>query len=159
MAIYLKLGKVKGNVTADGYKDQINVLSVHFAVSRNISMETGNLANRESAKPQMSEIALTKKADNSVAAIFLEALKGSAGEEATITFVRTGDKLQEYMSYKLYDVLVSSYSISAAGDEEPIENITLSYSRIEVSYKDHDASNKSGNPQRVSYNLKEGKAA
>jgi type VI secretion system secreted protein Hcp len=159
MAIYLSLGKIQGNVTASGYEKQINILSAHFAVSRNISMEVGNTANRESAKPQLSEIALTKKADNSVAALFLEALKGSAGQEATLTFVRTGDKLQDYMSYKLFDVLVSSYSISAAGDEEPIENITLSYSRIEVAYKDHDASNKSGNPQRVSYNLKEGKAA
>jgi type VI secretion system secreted protein Hcp len=160
MAIYLALGKVKGNVTAKGFENQINILSAHFSVSRNISMETGNLSNRESAKPQMSEIALTKKADNSVAAIFKEALTGSSGQEATITFVRTGtDSIQEFMSYKLYDVLVSSYSISAAGDEEPIENITLSYSRIEVAYKDHDASNKSGNPQRVSYNLKEGKAA
>ncbi len=160
MAMYLALGKVKGNVTAKGFEGQINILSAHFAVSRNISMETGNLSNRESAKPQLSEIALTKKADNSVAAIFKEVLTGSAGQEATLTFVRTGtDTVQEFMSYKLYDVLVSSYSISAAGDEEPIENITLSYSRIEVAYKDHDASNKSGNPQRVSYNVKDAKAA
>lgn len=160
MAIYLKLGNVKGNVTAAGYEGQIALLSVNMGVSRNISMEPGNLSNREASKPSLSEITLTKQADNSVAAIFKEALTGSAGQEAVITFVRTGsDKVQDYMTYKLKDCIVSSYSIAAQGDEEPQENISLSFAAIEVSYKDHDASNKSGNPQRVSYDLTAAKAA
>ncbi len=160
MAIYLKFGNVKGNVTASGYEDQISVMSVHFGVSRSVSMEAGNLSNREASKPSLSEISITKVADNSVAAIFKEALTGSAGQDALLTFVRTGtDKVQEFMTYKLTNCIVSSYSISAQGDEEPVENISLSYSAIEVSYKDHDASNKSGNPQRVSYDVKAAKAA
>lgn len=160
MSIYLKFGDVKGNVTADGYKDQIAVMSVHFGVSRNVSMEAGNLSNRESTKPSMSEITITKLADNSVTAIFKEALTGSKGQDAKLSFVRTGtDKVEEYMTYELKNCIVSSYSISAQGEEEPVENISLSFSEILVSYKDHDASNKSGNPQRVSYNLKDAKAA
>jgi len=160
MAIYLKMGNVKGNVTADGYEDQIAVLSVHFGVSRSITMEAGNVSNREASKPNLTEITLTKQADNSVAAMFKEALTGSAGQEALITFVRTGtDKVQEFMTYKLTDCIVSNYSLDANGDNAPTENISLSFSAIEVSYKDHDASNKSGNPQRVSYDLKAAKAA
>lgn len=160
MAIYMKFGKLEGNVTAKGFEKQIALTSVHMGVARHVTMETGNVSNRENAKPQLSEISITKLADNSVAAMFKEALTGSAGQEATITFVRTGsDKLEDYMSYKLTNCIVSSYSIAAQGDEEPVENISLSYSAIEVSYKDHDASNKSGNPQRVSFNIKEAKAA
>lgn len=160
MAIYLKMGNVKGNVTASGYEGQIAVMSVHFGVARSITMEAGNVSNREASKPTLSEITLTKQADNSVAAIFKEALTGSAGQDALLTFVRTGtDKVQDFMTYKLTDCIISSYSISAQGDEAPVENISLSFSAIEVSYKDHDASNKSGNPQRVSYDLKAAKAA
>ena len=160
MAMYLKFGNVKGNVTADGYAGQIAVSSVNFGVSRKVSMEAGNLSNRESTKPNLSTISITKKADNSVAALFKEALTGSAGQEAVITFVRTGsDKVQEFMAYKLKDCIISGYHISAEGEEEPTESIELSYSAIEVSYKDHDASNKSGNPQRVSYDVKAAKAA
>lgn len=93
-------------------------------------------------------------------ALFKEALTGSAGQEATITFVRTGsDKVQEFMTYKLTNCIISSYDIDAEGEKEPAEELTLSYSAIEVSYKDHDASNKSGNPQRVSYDVKAAKAA
>ena len=159
MAIYLKFGNVKGNVTADGFAGQIAVTRVKFNVSRNVSMEAGNLSNRESTKPNLSPITITKKADNSVAALFKEALTGSAGQEATITFVRTGDKVQEFMAYKLSNCIISSYDIDAEGDDAPVEELTLSYSAIEVSYKDHDASNKAGNPQRVSYDVKAAKAA
>jgi type VI secretion system secreted protein Hcp len=160
MAMYLKMGNVKGNVTAAGYEGQIAVSSVHFGVARTVTMEPGNVSNREASKPSLSEITITKQADNSVAAIFKEALTGSSGQDAIITFVRTGsDKVQEFMTYKLTDCIISSYSISAQGDEEPVENISLSFSAIEVSYKDHDATNKSGNPQRVSYDLKAAKAA
>ena len=160
MAMYLKFGNVKGNVTADGYAGQIAVTRVRFRVSRNVSMEAGNLSNRESTKPHLTPIIITKKADNSVAALFKEALTGSAGQEATITFVRTGsDKVQEFMTYKLTNCIISSYDIDAEGEKEPAEELTLSYSAIEVSYKDHDASNKSGNPQRVSYDVKAAKAS
>lgn len=160
MAIYLKLGNVKGNVTASGYEGQIAVMSVQFGVSRSVTMEAGNVSNREATKPHLSEITLTKQADNSVAAIFKEALTGSTGQDALLTFVRTGtDKVQDFMTYKLTDCIISSYSIAAQGDEAPMESISLSYSAIEVSYKDHDATNKSGNPQRVSYDLKAAKAA
>ena len=160
MAIYLKFGNVKGNVTADGYAGQIAVNTISFGVSRSVSMEAGNLSNREATKPSVSTISISKFADNSVAALFKEALTGSAGQEAVITFVRTGsDKVQDYMTYKLKDCIVSGYSISAQGEDQPVENITLSFSAIEVSYKDHDASNKAGNPQRVSYDVKAAKAA
>lgn len=46
MAIYLKFGNVKGNVTAAGYAGQIAIKSLSFGVERKVSMEAGNLSNR-----------------------------------------------------------------------------------------------------------------
>jgi type VI secretion system secreted protein Hcp len=124
MSIYLEYDGIKGNVTADGYTDHIAVLSVQFGVGRGISMEAGNLSNRESTRPSLSEITLSKAADNSVTAIFKEAVTGSAGKKVVIKFVRTGaDKVQEYMSYTLEDCIVSGYSISAESEGEPMESI------------------------------------
>jgi len=40
-----------------------------------------------------------------------------------------------HMSYKLTNIMVTSYSTSADGDEEPLENITLSFSKCEILYK------------------------
>ncbi len=154
MAIYLLYEGIKGNVTADGYKDHIAVQSVQFGVGRGISMEAGNISNRESTRPSLSEISLTKEADNSVTALFKESVTGNAGKKVVIKFVRTGsDKVQEYMDYTLEDCLVSGYSITADAEGAPMEQITLSYAKIMINYSDFDKTNKSGNPQRVGYDL------
>ena len=158
MAIYLEYEGIKGNVTADGYKDHIAVDSVQFGVGRGISMEPGNLSNREATRPSVSEVTLSKKADNSVTAIFKEAVTGSNGKKVVIKFVRTGaDKVQQFMDYTLENCLVSGYSMSATSEGEPMESISLSFSKIMINYNDHDATNKSASPQRVGYDLQTAK--
>lgn len=160
MAIYLKFGNLKGNVTADGYAGHIAIGSANFSVLRKVSMEAGNLSNRESSKPAWTGIEITKIADSSTTTLLKEAATGSAGQEATITFVRTGsNKVEEFLVYKLTDCIISEYHFGGQGESQPVERITLSYSAIETSYKDHDSSNKAGNPQRFRYDLKTAKAS
>jgi len=154
MAIFLEYEGIKGNVTAEGYKDHIAVQSLSFGVGRGISMEPGNLSNREATRPTVSEVTLTKEADNSATALFKEAVTGSAGKKVTIKFVQTGaDNVVEFMDYVLEDCLVSGYQIAGSGDGDPIETISLSFSKIMVNYNDFDKSNKSSSPQRVGYDL------
>ena len=154
MAIYLEYDGVKGNVTADGYKDHISVLSFQFGVGRGISMEAGNMSNREATRHSVSEVTLTKNIDNSASSLFKESVTGAAGKTAVVKFVRTGaDKVQEFMDYTLENCLVSGYSVSADAEGEPFETITLSFSKIMFNYNDHDATNKSSSPQRVGYDL------
>ena len=158
MAIYLQYDGVKGNVTAEGYKDHIAVLSVQFGVGRAISMEAGNMSNRESTRPSVSEVTITKIADNSVTALFKESVTGNAGKTVKIKFVRTGaDKVQEYMDIELSDVLISGYTMSADSEGDPTEVIVLSHSKLMINYSDFDKTNKSGNPQRVGYDLETAK--
>ncbi len=154
MAIYIQYEGIKGNTTADGYKDHLTVNSVQFGVGRGISMEPGNLSNREATRPTISEITITKVADTSSTALFKEAVTGSSGKKVVIKFVQTGsDKLVEYMTYTLEDCLVSGYSISADSEGDPMESISLSFAKVMVNYNDFDKSNKSANPQRVGYDL------
>ena len=152
--IFIEYEGIEGNATATGYEKHIRVDSVQFGVGRGITMEPGNLANREATRPSLSEITFTHKTDNSATALFKEAVTGSAGKKVVIKFVQTGtEALVEYMNYTLYDVLVSGYSIAAEGDSDPIESVSLSYSKIEVKYNDYDKSNKSASPQVVGYDL------
>ncbi len=154
MAIYLLYEGIKGNVTADGYKDHIQIASLQFGVGRGVSMEPGNLANREATRPSVSEVTISKTADNSVTDFFRESVVGSAGKTAKFKFVQTGtDKVIKYMNIDLFDTIVSGYSISAPGDGDPMESISISFSKIEVNYNDFDTANKNSNPQRVGYDL------
>lgn len=154
MAVYIEYDGIQGNVTAEGFSDHLKVLSLHFGVGRGISMEPGNMANREATRPSLSEITFTKLADNSSTSLFKESVTGSAGKLVKIKFVQTGaDAVTQYMDYEIEDCLVSGYSISADGESDPIETITLSYSKIMVNYHDFDKSNAGKSPQRVGYDL------
>src|SRR5690625_5049700 len=100
MAIYIKYEDIKGNVTSDGYKDNIAVYSIRIGVCRCISRKSGNISNREATRHSISEIVFTKPADISATALFKEAVTGSAGKKVTVKCVQTGsDKVVEYMIY------------------------------------------------------------
>lgn len=154
MAIYIEYEGIKGNVTAEGFADHIKVLSLSFGVSRGISMEAGHMANREATRPSLSEVTFTKLADSSTTSLFKEAVTGSAGKKVSVKFGQTGaDKVTVFMDYELEDCLVSSYSISANSEGDPIETISLSFAKLLVNYHDYDKKNAGKSPQRVGYDL------
>ncbi len=159
MAIYLEYEGIKGNVTAEGYKDHIEVLSAKLGVARKISMEPGRVVNRECSHPNISELTLIKLTDSSTAAIFKEAISGSVGKTASLKFVKTAaDGVQEYMNYILEDCLISRYKFNCNAEHAPIERVKLSFSELLVTYIDYDLSNKLGAPQRAGYDLKAAKS-
>ncbi len=160
MAIYLEFDGIKGNVTADGYKDQVKIESASFAVSREVGMETGNMSNRESGRPNFSVVNLTKVADGSTPSFFKASILGASGKKATLRFVQTGDDdaLKEFIAYELEDCIVSQYHFSANDDQTPHEAIALSFSKCTVSYTGHDATNKGTGPSRFGYDVAAGKA-
>ncbi len=156
MAIYMNFNakKIKGNVTAAGYEDWIELDSMQFGVGRGISMEVGNMANREATRPSLSEIVVTKMMDNASGGLFKESLTGVEGVVVQIHIVQTGaQKVEKFAAYELTDVLISSYSCSASGGGAPHESISLSYSKIVADLQGADKTNKNGQNMKVGYDL------
>jgi Hemolysin-coregulated protein (uncharacterized) len=154
MAVYIEYEGIPGNVTAEGFANHISVHSIQFGVGRGITMEAGHMANREATRPSLSEITFTKNADISSTPLFKESVTGSCGKLVKIKFVQTGaDKVTQFMDYELHDCLVSGYSISAGGESDPVESITLSYAKLLVNYHDYDKKNTGKSPQRAGYDL------
>ena len=60
---------------------------------------------------------------------------GSHIEEAILTCRKAGDKQQEYMIYKFYDLPISSYQTSASS-QEPTESIAFNFAKMEMEYKE-----------------------
>ena len=75
-----------------------------------------------------------------------------------IEIVQTGAKqVEKYASYKLTDVLISSYNTSGSGGSAPVENLSFSYSKIEADLQGADKTNKNGKNMKVGYDLTTGK--
>ncbi len=152
MPIYMKYGDIKGDVTAEGHKDWIELNSFQWGVGRGISSPTGASADRESSAPSISEITVSKMQDVATTKLLDEALQGD-GTEVTINFLKTdGKKLEVYMSYKLENTMVSGYSISAGGDR-PAETLSLNFTKIEFKSVQMDKSNKGSTSSSVIYDL------
>jgi type VI secretion system secreted protein Hcp len=160
MAIYMNFNNnnIKGNVTAAGYEDWIELDSFSLGTGRGISMEVGNMANREATRPSISEVSVTKAMDNASGGLFKESLTGVEGVVVQIHVVQTGAKqVEKYAGYELTDVLISSYSVNASGGSAPHETLSLSYSKIVADLQGADKTNKNGQNMKVGYDLTTGK--
>ena len=160
MAIFLNFNgkKPKGNVTAKGYEDWIKIDDFQFAVSRGISMESGNTSNREVTYPDITELTISKIMDGASTGLFKEALTGSIGRKVLIDIVKTGaDKIEKFVSYELEDCLLSNYDMDAYSSAPPLENISISFAKITMTYTAGDRSNQGATPERVGYDLTAGK--
>lgn len=154
MPIYMKYnaGAIKGDVTADGHVDWIELGSFQWGVGRGISSPTGASADRESSAPSISEITVTKSMDKSSFALLNEALQGE-GVVVQIDLCKT-DKgvLVTYVTYTLTNTMISGYSVSSGGDQ-PSESLSLNFTKVEYKYLGRDAVGAEGDPVTVTYDL------
>jgi type VI secretion system secreted protein Hcp len=159
MAIYMQYEGIKGDVTTDGFKEWIDLSSMQFGVGRAITMTTGKAANRAHGAPSFSEITVSREFDMSSTGLLQSVVSGTDGKTVKIVIVETSGKdLKKYVEYELADVMVSSYSVSSGGGV-PSESISLSYTKITMSYTASDKAGKAGNVPRVTYDLATAKAS
>lgn len=125
---------IKGDVTAEGYSEWIELTSVQWGVGRAISAPVGGASDREASAPSFSELTTTKMSDKTSPLLLAEAAVGR-GKLVEIHFTRTdgGGKLFAYQKIKLYNVMFSGFSQSSGGDR-PSESLSLNYTKIEFRY-------------------------
>ena len=146
---YLKYGSIKGETTAEAFKDLITVLSVDWNVSREISSHTGTAMDRESSSARLGDITITKLQDSASSYLFEEATIGK-GLPAIFHITKQGDKVEEIMKIELTDAMISSYSVSVQGDR-PVETITISYTEMMMTVTPTDDKNNTTASLRYGY--------
>ena len=156
MAIYMNFNSnsPKGNVTAQGYEDWIEVDNFNFGVGRAITMEAGAMANREASRPSLSEVTVSKALDASSGGLFKASVTGDEGVLIEIHVVQTGaNNVEKYAVYKLEDAIISSYSVNASAGGPPQESLSLSFAKIEADLTHADKTHKNTTNMRVGYDL------
>lgn len=161
MPIYLKFDNIKGDVTTEGFVDQIDLESMSFGVSRMVSMEPGNVKNREAnSMPHVHTIALNKSLCSATPLLIQKALAGAEAKTAIITFVRTGEAgtpPQVVGTYNLEGAIISDYQFIGSKGAHPQEALQVSFTKFEVDFSGADENNKNGQSVKVGYDLKVGK--
>ena len=158
MAIYADFGKIKGSVTAEGFKDHIEFSSFSLGSGRSIFMEVGKGTEREPTAPTISEVTVIKSMDKSSPDFFLGSMVGKAIDKAEIKFVKTSEgALERYLTYTLHDVLVSAYDVGGQKEENPTETLSLAYTKIEMKYHPRKSDNTNDSAIPAGYDVDKGK--
>ncbi|WP_223669974.1 Hcp family type VI secretion system effector, partial [Kangiella shandongensis] len=110
MSIFMNYDGIKGEATAKGHEDWIDVLSLDWGVQRGITARVGTSKDREATSADVSELRITKYMDNTTPYLFKEACVGK-GKQVQLHLTKTGDTLENYMEYNLKDCMISGYRV------------------------------------------------
>jgi type VI secretion system secreted protein Hcp len=158
MAIYLKFGDIKGQVTTEGFKDWIELHSMQYGVSRGVTTGAGG-ANREGSHPMISDITISKVFDVASPLLYRDSVAGHFANKVEIKLTTTTkNKIDTYLALELVDCGVSNFSTSSSGDS-PMESFSLNFTKITYTPSPLDVQ---GTPKKgavVTYDLKAMKAS
>jgi type VI secretion system secreted protein Hcp len=133
MDCFLKIGDVKGESQDHKHKDEIDVLAWSWGMTQSASTHVGGGGG--SGKVSVQDLNVTKYIDKATPNLIKFCSSGKHFKEALLTIRKAGDKPVEYIKLKMTDVLVSSIGTGGHGSEDRLtENLTLNFSKFEVTY-------------------------
>jgi type VI secretion system secreted protein Hcp len=158
MAIYMKFGKVDGQVTTAGFEKWIELYSFQIGVGRGVTSGAGG-QKRESSAPSISEVTITKNFDVASSGLFNDAVAGTFNTKVEVKFTTTSkDHVETFLAYELTDCGVSGYSVTSGGDN-PSESLSLNFTKILFSPTPLDNAGTPKAGAKISYDLIKMKAS
>jgi type VI secretion system secreted protein Hcp len=156
MDMFLKMEPIKGE-SRDKEASKvgtIDVLAWSWGMSNSGTAHMGTGAG--AGKVNVQDLSLTKYIDSASPSLQLACCNGKHFDEATITVRKAGETPLIYLVIKMTEVMVTSVSTGGSGGEDRLtENVTLNFSKVEVTYTPQDAKGKAGDPIPFGWNIAE----
>jgi type VI secretion system secreted protein Hcp len=157
MAIYMKLGQIKGDATQQGFAGWMNIESFGWGLERTFAKDqVGRAFNREAAQAHVKEIHVTKDVDHASGELLKLASTGYKGEHCEIVFLRTGNPGEPYLKFTLKDTLLKELTVISSNSERPQERLGLDFTELEIEVKVIDEANVAEDTMRINYNIATG---
>ncbi len=161
MPAFMKLGDIKGEATDTGHKDWIIIESLSAPIFRSVP-EGAKDQQRTKGETTLGDVVVTRQLDKSTTKLQEACANGTFFKEVEVHFCTTVKNTQEpYLTYKLADVIISSFSqhANSSGNPLPSEQFTMGYTAVEWTYivVDPKTGDKKGNVP-AKYNPAEGKS-
>jgi type VI secretion system secreted protein Hcp len=139
---FLKVDGIQGESKADKHKNEIDIESFSWGATQSGTFAAGGGGG--AGKVSMQDFHFTMGVNKASPALFLSCAQGDHIKNATLTCRKAGKEQQEFMKVTMSDVLVSSFQTggSGGGDVVPTDQISLNFAKIEVEYKEQDATGK-----------------
>jgi type VI secretion system secreted protein Hcp len=158
VAFFLKFDGIKGESTDAKHKDEIDVESWSWGETHS-SAGAGSGAGAGAGKVAMQDFHFTMRQNAASVGLMRVCATGEHIKSATLSARKAGKEGQEYLTFKFYDVLVSSFQTggSEGGDVVVIDQVSFNFAKIEVDYRPQQSTGALGNPVRFGFDLKQQK--
>lgn len=144
-SIFMKIddgGEIKGEAKDQDHKDWIELASVSWNHSRTIAAGVKS-SQRSRGETFFNDIMIANTMHKGSMKVQQYAATGKVMKKVEIHFCRSGADgakgLETYLTIKLDDCLVTSYSTGIAGEDVPIESLSLNFTKVEMEYKEADS--------------------
>jgi type VI secretion system secreted protein Hcp len=151
---FLKFDGIKGESTDSKHKDEIEIESWSWGETNAGTSASG--AGRGAGKVSMSDFHFMMEVNSASVELMKACASGQHIKLATMTGRKSGKDQQEYLVYKFYDILISSYQSSAAG-EPAQDQVSFNFAKVEVEYKQQKADGSLGPADQFKYDIKANK--
>jgi type VI secretion system secreted protein Hcp len=154
---FLKIEGIDGESMDSKHKGEIQLESWSWGESNSGSMmESGGGG---AGKVNMQDFSFAMKVNKASPKLLGACATGEHIKKAILTCRKAGKEQQEYMKITFSDLLVSSFQTGgSAGQEIPLDSISLNFAKIEYEYKEQKADGTLAGAVKTGYNLKENKA-
>jgi type VI secretion system Hcp family effector len=160
MAAYIKFDGVDGEALDKDHKGWSDLASFGQGMHQPGGGATG--ATRRRGDVICDDLSCSKELDKASPKIAEAVCKGKIYPKVTIHFTgsTTDAGRMTYYAYELKNVMVTSYSISGAGQSEdvPMEDFALNYEEIKTTYTETDSKGKKKGDVEYSWKVEEGEA-
>ncbi len=122
---FLKIDGIPGESQDDKHKNEIDVLSFHWGISR-----SGR------GRAEVQDFKIVKHVDAATPLLFEAVCTGQSIKEATFTARKAGEKGVDFLKIRFDEVLISSAAPAgtAGGEDLPMEQVTLDFGSVEIEF-------------------------
>ncbi len=132
---FLKIDGVDGESTDDKHKKEIELESFSWGETNSGTAGHGGGAGAGKVAPQ--DFHIVKRVDKASPKLFIACATGEHFAKAVLIVRKAGKEQQEYLKLTFEDLIVSSYQLggAASSDVVPMDQVSLNFAKLEVSYK------------------------
>ena len=151
---FLKIEGIQGESHDAKHPDEIQLESWSWNERQEGSFAYGGGGG--AGKVQMSDFNFVMKANKASPKLFLACANGEHIPQAILTGRKAGKEQQDFMKVTFSDLIISNYQTGGAGggDDIPMEALAFNFAKVEMEYREQQASGQLAGPVRAAYDLK-----
>ena len=158
--MYIKIGDIKGESVDKDHTAWSDLLSFSQTIRLQDDVTISPGETRRRGDVVLEDIQVTKELDKASPKLAESILQGTVFPKVEIhlTASYTDAGRVTYYKYELTNVMVTSYSISGTGEDIPIEQFSLNFEEIKVTYTENDSTGKSKGNVEYTWKVEAGEA-